>query len=128
MPDNGDNDAKSMSDEEVAQEANKLWKRYLSLTKELLKFINKEDIDIFMMIVEHRAQLVDEIKALPSTEYRKLDEFKKLGEEIMPLDREIMYKARGWLTKSRRQNSVVRSYDLELSLALNESLSFNKKY
>ena len=128
MPDNGDNDAKQMSDEEVTQEALKLWTRYLALTKELLKFIDKESIDTFMMIVKDREKLLDKIKALPSTEYRKSDEFKKLGEEIMPMDREVMYKARGWLTKSKRQNSVVRSYDIETSLALNQSLSFNEKY
>lgn len=128
MPDNGDNDAKQMSDEEVTQEALKLWTRYLALTKELLKFIDKESIDTFMMIVKDREKLLDKIKALPSTKYRKLDEFKKLGEEIMPMDREVMYKARGWLTKSKRQNSVVRSYDIETSLALNQSLSFNEKY
>lgn len=128
MPDNGDNDAKQMSDEEVTQEALKLWTRYLALTKELLKFIDKESIDTFMMIVKDREKLLDKIKALPSTEYRKSDEFKKLGEEIMPMDREVMYKARGWLTKSKRQNSVVRSYDIETSLAMNQSLSFNEKY
>lgn len=117
-----------MSDEEILQEALRLWKRYLSLSKELLKFIDKEDMDTFMMVVKDRGKLVDEIKQLPSTEYRKSDEFKKLGEQIMPLDREIMYKARGWLTKARRQNSVVRSYDIETSLAMTQSLSFNKKY
>ena len=128
MPDDGNNDFNPMSDDEVFQNAIRLWTRYLALTKELLKFIDKEDIDTFMMIVNHREKLVNEIKALPSAEYRKTDEFKKLGEEIMPLDRELMYKARGWLAKSRRQNNVVRSYDLELSLAMTQSLTFNEKY
>jgi hypothetical protein len=125
MPDNG---AKQMSEEEVTQEAIKLWTRYLSLAKELLKFINKEDIDTFMLVAEHREQLFKEIQALPSTEYRKTKEFRALGEQILPLDREMMYKARGWLTRSRRQNSVVRSYDLDTALAMNESFNFNKKY
>ncbi|MBQ7630101.1 MAG: flagellar protein FliT [Selenomonadaceae bacterium] len=117
-----------MSDEEIAAEAIKLWQRYLSLTRELLKFINQEDVDTFIMIVNHRGQLIEKIDALPSKEYRKSAEFKELAEKIMPLDREIMYKARGWLTKSRRQNSVVRSYDIETSLAMTQSLSFNQKY
>ena len=128
MPEDGDKGVNPMSDEEILQEALRLWKRYLSLSKELLKFIDKEDMDTFMMVVRDRGKLVEEIKQLPSAEYRKSDEFKQLGEQIIPLDREVMYKARGWLTKARRQNSVVRSYDLEMSLALTQSLTFNEKY
>jgi len=125
MPDDGVN---QMSDEEIAATAINHWKRYLSLSKELLKFIDKEDMETFMMVVKDRGKLVDKIKTLPSTEYRKTDEFKELAEKMIPLDREIMYKARGWLTKARRQNSVVRSYDIETSLAMTQSLSFNQKY
>lgn len=125
MPDDGVN---QMSDEEIAVTAIKHWKRYLSLSKELLKFIDKEDMETFMMVVKDREKLVNTIKTLPSTEYRKTDEFKELAEKMIPLDREIMYRARGWLTKARRQNSVVRSYDIETSLAMTQSLSFNQTY
>ena len=132
-----DNDAKGevttessaqMSEEEIINTAKKLWINYLSLTKELLKFIDRQDVDTFMMIVEHRQVLIKKIEELPSKEYRKLKEFKEIADKIQPMDREIMYKARGWLNKSRRQNNVVRSYDLGVSLAMNQSVSFNKKY
>jgi hypothetical protein len=117
-----------MSEEEIIHAAKNLWGQYLSLTKELLKFIDQQDIDTFMVIVEHRQNLIKRIEELPSHEYRKLKEFKEIAEKIKPMDREIMYKARGWLNKSRRQNNVVRSYDLGVSLAMNQSVSFNKKY
>ena len=126
-----DNDAKGevttessaqMSEEEIIQTAKKLWTNYLALTKELLKFIDRQDVDTFMMIVEHRQVLIKKIEELPSKE------FKEIADKIQPMDREIMYKARGWLNKSRRQNNVVRSYDLGVSLAMNQSVSFNKKY
>ena len=132
-----DNDAKGevttessaqMSEEEILKTAKKLWINYLALTQELLKFIDRQDIDTFMMIVEHRQVLIKKIEELPSHEYRKLKEFKEIADKIQPMDREIMYKARGWLNKSRRQNNVVRSYDLGVSLAMNQSVSFNKKY
>ena len=132
-----DDDAKSevttessvqMSEEELIQTAKKLWTNYLALTQELLKFIDRQDIDTFMMIVEHRQNLIKQIEKLPSREYRKLKEFKEIADKIQPMDREIMYKARGWLNKSRRQNNVVRSYDLGVSLAMNQSVSFNKRY
>lgn len=117
-----------MSEEEIIHTAKNLWTNYLSLTQELLKFIDRQDVDTFMMIVEHRQHLIKKIEALPSKDYRKLKEFKEIADKIQPMDREIMYKARGWLNKSRRQNNVVRSYDLGVSLAMNQSVSFNKKY
>jgi len=117
-----------MSEEELLKTAKNLWTNYLDLTKELLKFIDRQDIDTFMLIVEHREHLIKKIEELPSHEYCKLKEFKDIAEKIKPMDREIMYKARGWLNKSRRQNNVVRSYDLGVSLAMNQSVSFNKRY
>lgn len=117
-----------MSEEEIIHTAKNLWSNYLSLTQELLKFIDRQDIDTFMMIVEHRQNLIKRIEELPSKDYRKLKEFKEIADKIQPMDREIMYKARGWLNKSRRQNNVVRSYDLGVSLAMNQSVSFNKRY
>ena len=116
-----------MADDVVA-EARDLWQTYLTLTKELLKFINKQDIDTFLDLVPQRSQLIEKLEALPSKDYLKLDEFKAIAEEIKPMDKEIMYKARAWLTRSRRQNNVVRSYDLGNSMLGRTSVSFNRKY
>ena len=102
--------------DDVTAEAKELWQTYLNLTKELLKFINKQDIDTFLDLVPQRTGLIEKIEALPSKDYRQLDEFKKIADELKILDKEIMYKARAWLNKSRRQNSVVRSYDLGESM------------
>ena len=117
-----------MAEDSVTSEARELWLTYLSVTKELLKFINKQDIDTFLELVPQRTQLIEKIEALPSKDYRQLDEFKKIAEIIKPLDKEIMYKARAWLNKSRRQNSMVRSYDLGDSMIGRTSLAFNRRY
>ena len=117
-----------MGEEEVVGAARELWQKYLFITQELLKFINQQDIEIFMEIVPQRSKIIEKLEALPSHEYRKLDEFKEIAEKIKPMDREIMYKARAWLNKSRRQNSVVRSYDLANGLIGSHSVSFNRKY
>ena len=114
--------------DDVTADARDLWKTYLSLTKELLKFIDRQDIDTFLELVPQRSQLIEKIEALPSKDYRQLDEFKAIAEEIKTLDKEVMYKARAWLNKSRRQNSVVRSYDLGNSMLGRSSVAFNRKY
>lgn len=114
--------------DDVTADARNLWQTYLSLTKELLKFINKQEIDTFLELVPQRTGLIEKIEALPSKDYRKLEEFKVLAEQIKQLDKEIMYKARAWLNKSRRQNSVVRSYDLGESMLGRTSVAFNRQY
>ena len=35
-----------------------------------------------------------------------------MKEQIKPMDMQIMYKARTWLNKSRRNNAQVRGYDV----------------
>lgn len=122
------NDSSGQKEDAVTAEAKILWQKYLSLTQELLKFINKQDIDTFLSLVPQRSQLIEKIEALSSNEYRKLDEFKEIAEKIKPIDREIIYKARTWLNKSRRQNSAVKSYDLTNSMLGAQSMAFNRKY
>lgn len=90
-----------------------LWEKYWMVTQELFKFIKAEDIDTFLNLVDQRQQLMEMMKALPEEkqDFRHTDECAKLKEQIKPLDMQIMYKARTWLNKSRRNNSQVRSYD-----------------
>ena len=47
--------------------------------------------------------------------------------QMIPIDKQIIYKARAWLNKSRRQNNTVRSYDLVGAAEL-RGVVFNKKY
>ena len=103
------------------------FKLYLMLSKELLKFITKEDIDEFLSLAEQRGKLVDRMKANPATEtYRKTPECEALVNEIHPLDMQLIYKAKSWLNKSRRKNAAVHAYDLQ---SLNPVGNiFNKRY
>ena len=90
-----------------------LWEKYWMVTQELLKFIKAEDIDTFLNLVDQRQQLMEMMQALPEEkqDFRHTEECAQLKEQIKPMDMQIMYKARTWLNKSRRNNSRVRSYD-----------------
>ncbi len=90
------------------------WQLYHTLSEELLKFINKQDIDEFLDLAEQRNTIVDRMKALPETEiYRQTAECQALIAQIKPLDMQVIYKAKSWLNKSKQQNAAVRSYDLQ---------------
>ncbi len=96
-------------------EMQRLWQMYLTLSQELLKFIGREDVDEFLDIVPQRGTVVEKMQALPAdvmTAFRRSAEGQALAREIKPLDMQILYKAKAWLNKSKRQNAMVRSYDL----------------
>ena len=91
-----------------------LWERYLGATEELLKFIKAEDIDMFLQLVDQRQALMEMMQAVPPAErdFSSTAECQAMREEIKPMDMQIMYKARAWLNKSRRNNQTVRGYDV----------------
>ena len=109
------------------EQAKANWEMYYTLSQELLKFIGKEDIDEFLDLTQQREKLVERMKVLPETEeYRKTAECQALIERIKPLDMQIIYKAKSWLNKSKRQNATVHAYDLQGINTLGNIL--NKKY
>ena len=112
---------------EVLKQARLLWQKYFTLTKELLKFSDQADSDLFTDLVDQRERLIAKMKALPENNYRDSEECKALIEQIVPMDKQIIYKARAWLNKSRRQNNTVRSYDLVGAAEL-RGVIYNKKY
>ena len=112
---------------EILKQAQALWQKYFTLTKELLKFSDQADSDLFVDLVDQRERLIEKIKALPENNYRESEECKALIAQMIPMDKQIIYKARAWLNKSRRQNNTVRSYDL-IGAAELRGIVFNKKY
>ena len=117
-----------MHEGDANEQAAVLWRKYLTMSKELLKFIDQGDIDTFLELVDQRVALVDRMKALPPHTFRQTQEFNDLVAEIKPLDMQVIYKARAWLNRSRRNSSAVKSYDLSnLSLSPAGNL-FNRKY
>lgn len=119
--------AMSAEKENGLQQAKENWDMYYMLTQELLKFIDKQDIDQFLDLERQRNTVVERMQALPETEiYRKTEECQALVAKIKPLDMQIIYKAKAWLNKSRQQNASVHAYDLQNTAGLGSIL--NKKY
>ena len=116
-----------MSADTPLEQAKANWELYYTLSEELLKFINKQDIDEFIELVNQREELVARMKALPETEiYRQTAECQALIEKIKPNDMQIIYKAKSWLNKSKRQNATVHAYDLQAINTVGNIL--NRKY
>jgi len=119
--------AKTAEPDATWNQARLLWQKYFALTKELVKFSDQKDSELFMDIVDQRGRLIEKLQALPENNYRDSEECKAMIEQIIPMDRQIIYRAKAWLNKSRRQNSAVRSYDVSSSLGLRGTV-FNRQY
>ena len=103
-----------LDDAAAMEQAKANWQLYLTLSQELLKFIDRNDIDEFLELERQRSIVVDRMKAMPETEvFRQTRECRELVAKIKPLDMQIIYKAKSWLNKSKQQNATVRAYDLQ---------------
>ena len=58
-----------MPDEAYAA-AQALWEKYRVLTHELMKFIDEEEIETFIDLVDQREHIVEMLRELPSDPYR----------------------------------------------------------
>ena len=89
-----------------------LWEKYLMVTKEMLKFISQQDVENFLKLVEQRERLMNMLKDMEPHVFGKTEAGAAIREQIKPMDQEILYKARTWLNKSKRNNMAVKSYDI----------------
>ena len=83
------NDGKTPMEQAVAN-----WQLYYMLTQELLKFINKQDIDGFLELVRQRTVIFDRLQAMSDKSYQQTREYHELVEKIKPMDMQIIYKAK----------------------------------
>ena len=112
--------------DESYEAARSLWEKYRVLTHELHKFVDADEIDTFLELVDQREHIVAMLKALASDPYRTGAEWGAFDAELRPLEMQIQYKARAWLNRSRRQNAAVHSYDLTGANPLGSHL--NRRY
>ena len=89
-----------------------LWEKYLMVTKEMLKFISQQDVENFLKLVEQRERLMNMLKDMEQHVFGRTEAGAAIREQIKPMDQEILYKARTWLNKSKRNNMAVKSYDI----------------
>ena len=78
----------------------------------MLKYINQQDIDNFLKLVAQRDQLMNLLKEMEPHVFGKTEAGMAIREQIKPMDMQIIYKAKTWLNKSKRQNMAVKSYDI----------------
>ena len=103
-----------MSDEQRARaQAEEDFRLYLTLSEEMLKFISREDVEEFLDLQQQRDALVERMKKNPATEaFREEAACRAIVARIQPIEQQLLYKAKAWLNKSRRQTAAVKNYSV----------------
>ena len=89
-----------------------LWRMYLELSREMLKFLKEDDIDRFLDLEEQRARVFEKMEECSIEAFKVTQEGRTLAEEIKPVEMQIIYNAKAWLNKSRTQHETVRDYEV----------------
>lgn len=87
-----------------------LWNRYLVLTGEMKKFINQDDVDMFLKLLEQRNVLHNQLQEMGIGEFERSPEGKSLGSKIKIINADIQYKAQIWLNQAKGQERKVNAY------------------
>ena len=106
--------------------AEELWQKFFVLSKEMLKFLEREEIDLFLSLMEQRGQIQEMLAALGPSSWTKSLAGQNLYQQLMPVDRQIHYKARQWLNKSKKSQQAVSAYD-KMSASAAGSI-FNRQF
>lgn len=91
--------------------AKKLWNEYLFLTREMAKFLDKQDYDLFFEIMRQREGLQQQLDEC-ADDYKKTQEGRAVLESIRTENHVIMQKLRLFLNRAKQQQSVSQAYDV----------------
>ena len=94
----------------MAEAARALWEKYYTLTLEMQKFLNREDIDEFLNIAEQQNVIFDRMQAAITPEDKETDAYKDFLAKLQPIAKDVMQRANLWLARSKQRNVKVRSY------------------
>ncbi|MGP1586179.1 MAG: flagellar protein FliT [Schwartzia sp. (in: firmicutes)] len=114
----------------AARTARSLWQQFLTLTEEMKKFIEKDDVDMFFSLASQREKVFQWIEALPADDFRETPEGKALLSELKPLDLSMQQAAKRWLNTARKRSESVEAYTraYEFDDAPMLTRSFDKAY
>lgn len=90
--------------------AKKLWNEYLFLTREMVKFLDKQDFDLFYEIMRQREQLQEAI-AGTNDDYKHTPEGREVLVTIRNLNQRITQKLQLSLNQAKYRKTVSSVYD-----------------
>jgi hypothetical protein len=88
-----------------------LWHEYLFLTKEMAKFIEKQDMDLFEELLTQRLKMQSLIEDVADNNFKQSDKGRRCFTEIQQAEHAIKLKLEYMRNTMSRQNQVSNAYD-----------------
>ncbi|WP_094603818.1 hypothetical protein SPSIL_042280 [Sporomusa silvacetica DSM 10669] len=93
------------------------WQDYLFLTREMKKFLFKQDLDIFLSLVEQRESLQVTLEKLADNDYYASPEGKDLLLQVQQENKKMMTQFHIAFNRLKKQENVSHAYEGRLNVA-----------
>lgn len=93
------------------------WQDYLFLTREMKKFLFKQDLDIFLSLVEQREKLQITLEKLADKDYYASPEGKSLLLQVQQENQKMMTQFHIAFNRLKKQENVSQAYEGRLNVA-----------
>jgi len=93
------------------------WEDYLFLTREMQKFLSRNDLKMFFTLVEQRGKIQAELEKLKNKTYQESPAGKKLLSEIQQANQELMNQFNLVFNTMKRRKNISQAYDGMASMA-----------
>lgn len=111
---------------EKEAQAKEAWQQFATLSKEMDKFLDKNDTDVFLDLLRQRAFFEEKIKTNPEQSFIKSPQGQLLLKEIIRVNKVILQKTHIWLNKTKTNRDVSQAYE---SLGYtNQSFRWDQKF
>lgn len=95
----------------VEKTAQALWQDYLFLTKEMLKFLDKQDMELFYELMDQRDRLQTIIDEAADEGFKVSPRGRSLLEEIQQSNQFVLHNLQVRHSKAKRHNQVSETYN-----------------
>lgn len=111
---------------EAEDKAKEAWQQFATLSKEMEKFLDKNDTDVFLDLLRQRAFFEKKIKTDPEQNFIKSPQGQILLQEIIRVNKVVLQKTHIWLNKTKTNRDVSQAYE---SLGYtNKSFRWDQKF
>ncbi|MEG6584994.1 hypothetical protein [Dendrosporobacter sp. 1207_IL3150] len=88
-----------------------LWRNYLFLTQEMSKFLDRQEVELFLEIMSQRESLQMQIEQAPNDGFSQSTSGKQCYKAIFLLEQSIKTKLACFINLSKRQNQISNAYE-----------------
>lgn len=88
-----------------------LWQDYLFLSREMLRFLERQEHELFFELMRQRESVQQMLDELETDDFKHTEQGKVLFDEIRGLNLSIMQKVRLFLNNAQRKHNASKAYD-----------------